>query len=340
MFLRKRDYFHRIEERHLDTILKQTDQVTAFSPDLVRQEQEEIAIAEISSMICHRYDVEKIFTDILPWSASIQFNIGELVEYSQPAYKDTSTYAVNDLVSFSQVVNNVLTDDIYINTIAVAAPEVFNPDKWTKQETNNSLFIVKEPIITANPSTQFSYTTNLFTGNHDTIKGWNTTKDIFLKRDANTIKIYYSAADRTSDTDSIGTVDVTDQVKEFPSNIPIEAGNDLENTLSGTLFVIGFMPDGTEWSVVASNAYQKEDNRNRLMTSILVDIVLFGLYGLKAQRVIPDIIGERYEQAMKKLEAIKKGTISPKLPLYNDETIGSRIEFGSERKLNHTPFTY
>ncbi len=338
MHLRKRDYFVRIEERHLDTLLNQKDQSTAYSPTMVRQQQEDIAIAEISAMICHRYDVDKIFVDILPWSATTQFNIGDLAEYSQPKYSDTLTYSVNDLVSFQTTSDGVISDDIYINTVAVVNGEVFNPNKWTKQEENFALYTVKEPIITANPSTGFSYTTNLFTGNHNTIKGWDTTKDIFLKRIANQVKIYYSAADRTADNNSIGVVDVTDQVKEFPSNIPIQLGNDLENSLTGTLFIIGFMPDGTEWSVVASDAYEKKDSRNKLIISIMVDICLFGLYGLKAGRVVPDIVEQRMDIALGKLKDIQKGLITPKLPLYNDESTGARIAFGGEPKLEHTIF--
>jgi len=337
-FLRFRDYFTRIREKDFDTILAQIGQSTAHSPTTIRQEEEKNTIAEISAMICHRYDVEKIFVDILPWNILTQFNIGELVEYSQPAYSDSKTYILNDLVSFQTTSNGVISDDIYINTLAIPAPEVFNPLKWTKQEENFALYTVKEPIITANPSAGFSYDTNLFTGNHDTIKGWDTTKDIFLKRDANEVKIYYSSADRTNNVDSIGVVDVTDQVKTFPSNIPIEAGDDLENTLSGTLFIIGFMPDGQEWSVVASNAYQKEDFRSRLIVSIMIDLVLFNLYGLVAQRNVPDFIGERMERAMAALKDIKKGVTTPKLPLYDDETRGQQIAFGSERRVEHTLF--
>ena len=336
--LRKRDYFTRIREKDLDTILAQLGQTTAYSPTMVRQEQELKTIAVISANICHRYDVDKIFTDILPWSASTQFNIGELVEYKQPAYSDSSTYIVNDLVSFQTTANNIISDDIYINIIAITAPEVFNSSKWTKQEENAALYTVKEPVITSNPSAGFSYDTNLFTGNHDTIKGWDTTNDLFLKRIDNQVKIYYSTADRTNDVNSIGVVDVTDQIKEFPSNIPIESGDDLENSLSGTLFIIGFMPDNQLWGVVASNAYQKEDFRNRLIVDIMVDLVLFSLYGLGSQRFIPDFVGENRDTAMQMLKDIKKGTIAPKLPLHNDETRGQRIAFGSEPALNHTPF--
>jgi len=337
--LRKRDYLQGyIREKDLDTILSQIGQETAMSPEMVRQGQELNSIAEISAMICHRYDVEKIFTDILPWSATTQFNIGELVEYTRTAYSVAKTYALNDLVSFKTTANDIVIDDIYINTVAVASPEVFNASKWTKQTENFSLYTVQAPTITTAPSTLFSYTTNLFTGNHDTVLGWDKSKDLFFKRIDNQVRIYYTTADRTNNVNIIGTVDVTDQVKEFPSNIPIEAGDDRENNLTGTLFIIGFMADGQEWSVVASNAYQKEDKRDRLIIGIMIDLVLFRLYGLSAARVIPEFIGENHDNAMKKLEAIKKGTITPKLPLFHDESTGARISFGSAPQISHTPF--
>jgi len=338
-FLRKEDYFTTIREQELDVILDNLSETTAFPSDIVRQDAEKKAIAKISSMICHRYDVGLIFKDILVWDVSTQYNINELVQYGETAYSSTSTYSVDDLVSYKTTVNGSLNDDIYKCTVAITQPENFNSAKWTKQFVNNELYVVKEADTGTKPGTEFSYTANAYTGNHDSIKGWNTTNDIFLKRDGETVSIYYSAADRTNDSNSIGVVNVGTQVKEFPASLPIESGVDSENTLSGFLNVIGFMPDGSEWSVVASNPYQKEDNRNRLIVSILIDLVLFDLHGRINYRNIPDFRGDAKEDAMEMLNDIKKGITKPGLPVYNDETKGQRISFGSETKLNQNFFS-
>jgi len=338
-YLRKQDYFTTIREQDFDVILDNLTEVTAYSSDYVLQDAEKKAIAKISSMICHRYDVGLIFKDILTWNDTTQYNIGELVQYGETAYSETSTYSVNDLVSYQETVNGTLTDKIYQCSIAVTQPEKFNKAKWTETVNNNELYVVREPVTATKPGTEFVYTANSYTGNHDTIKGWNTTNDIFLKRDGESVKIYYSAADRTNDSNSIGVVNVGTQVKEFPASIEIQSGDDSENTLSGYLEIIGFMPDGTEWDVVATNPFQKEDNRNRLIISILIDLVLFDLHGRINYRNIPDFRGDAKEDAMEMLNDIKKGIIKPDLPLYNDDTKGHRIVYGSETKLNQNFFS-
>lgn len=336
--LRRRDYFSIIREQDLDVVLTQLEQTTALPVAKVLEQAEKRVIDKISANICHRYNPGLIFTDILTWSVSTQYSIGDLVQYSETAYSETATYSVNDLVSFQTTVGGVIHNDIYICIIAVSSPEVFVTAKWTKQAPNDSLYVVREPVITTKPGTNFSYTTNLFTGNHDTIKGWDTTQDLFFKRIDNQVKIYYSAANRTSDSDSIGVVDVTDQVKTFPSIIPITVGADRENQLSGDLAIIGFMPDGQEWGVVASNPFQLEDNRSQLILGIIIDLVLFDIHALINPRMIPELRGERKDDAMQLLKDIKKGVISPKLPLYHDETKGARILYGSEPRKEHTFF--
>ena len=339
-FLRKQDYFTEIREQEFDVILNNLTETTAYTSEQVRLDAEKKAQAKIESMICHRYDVGLIFKDILTFDVNTQYNIGELVQYSETAYSDAATYLVNALVSHKTTVGGSLFDDIYICTTAVTAGEVFVAAKWTKQGSNNSLYVVRETTITTKPTTNFVYTSNVYTGKHDTIKGWDTTKDLFFERDAQQVRIYYSAADRTNKTNLIGVVDIGTQVKEFPSSLPIDAGDDSENTLSGFLEIIGFMPDTTQWSIVATNPFQLEDNRNRLMMSIMVDLVLFDLHGRVNYRNIPDFRGLAKEEAMSMLSDIKNGVIKPPdLPLYHDETRGARIAYGSEPKLNHTFFS-
>ena len=338
MFLRLQDYFSAIRENDLDNILEEIERSTSRTPTVIRQDAETAAQAKISTMLCHRYDTKLIFKDILTWDVLTQFNIGELVEYSEAAYSETATYATDDLVSFKSTTNNILNDKIYKNTVAVTSPEVFNPDKWVEQGTNNALYVVREQTITTKPVSDFTYTVNAFTGSHDSILGWDTTNDIFLKRNASSVKIYYSAADRTNDVNSIGVVDVGTQVKTFPQRIPIESGDDAENTLSGNLTIIGYMPDLSEWSVVATNPFQLEDNRHRIIIDIMIALVIFKLHGLISYRNIPDYVGDAKEDAMDWLNSIKSGEICTELPLYHDETIGQKIAYGSEPKNNYTYF--
>lgn len=372
-FLRKRDYFTEIREADLDDVLKQISQSTSFTPTKVREENEKNTQEVVEAMIRHRYDVVKIFKEILTFNLTDTFQINDLVEYSEPAYVAASTFASGDRVSFSQTVNKVLLDDIFEANQSVAANEspAANPEKWDKKTENFSLFFALKPSSNNLPDTSFAFTTNNFTGNHDLIDQWDKTRTIFLKRIESSIKIYYTAANRNTDTDSIGIVNfdpaILDEfnhdhnrhhfphhfphqqdhikghhgpifdpaIKTFPTNIPILFGTDGENSLSGNLSIIGFIPIDQEWDVVPSNFFVKGDNRSRFIRKILVNLAIFELHKLINPRNIPDLRGEAKDDAMGLLRDIKKGTITPELPIFFEENKGQNITFNSNPKLRH-----
>lgn len=368
-FLRKTDYFTEIREADLDVILKQLSQSTSFTPTKVREENEQNMQETVEAMIRHRYDVVKIFKDILTFNLADTFQINDLVVYSEPAYVAANTFVTGDRISFSQTINGVLLDDVFEANQSVAANESpsANPEKWDKKTENFSLFFALQPTTSNLPDTAFSFTTNNFTGNHDLIDGWDKTRTIFLKRIESRIKIYYTSADRSNDTDSIGIVDFDPEVlddidhhhghdhihrrrhrlkghheplfdpaiKKFPTNIPILFGTDTENSLSGDLSIIGFIPKDQEWDVVPSNFFTKGDNRSRLIKKILINLAIFELHKLILPRNIPVLRGEAKEDAMSLLQDIKKGSITPDLPIFFDENKGQTITFNSNLQLRH-----
>lgn len=367
-FLRLRDYFTEIREADLDVILKQLSQSTAFTPDKVREENELIVQDIVATMIRQRYDVDRIFKDILTFDSADTFQINDLVEYSEPAYSATITYAIGDRRSFSQTKKGVLNDDIFKANAIIGTPEAFDPTKWDKITENFSLFFALQPTTGNLPDTAFSFTTNNFTGNHDLIDGWDKTKTIFLKRVESSIKIYYTSADRDNDTDSIGIVNFNPAVleefgrhedhrhnhlhrqnhltghhgpefdpaiKTFPTNIPILFGTDAENSLSGDLSIIGFIPKDTDWDVVPSNFFVKGDNRSRIIKKILVNLAIFELHKLINPRNIPDLRMEARDDMMTLLERISTGKITADLPIFFDEQKGQNITFDSNLKLRH-----
>ena len=367
-FLRKRDYFTEIREDDLDVILKQLSQSTAFTPDKVREENELIVQDIVSTMIRQRYDVNKIFKDILTFTTADTFKINDLVEYSEPAYDVNITYAIGDRRSFSKTTSGVLSDDIFKAKVTIGTPEAFDPTKWEKITENFSLFFTIQPTTGNLPDTAFSFTTNDFTGNHDLIDGWDKTNTIFLKRIESSIKIYYTSADRTNDTDSIGIVNFNPAVleefgrhedhrhnhlhrqnhlkghhgpefdpaiKTFPTNIPILFGTDAEDSLSGNLSIIGFIPKDTEWDVVPSNFFEKGDNRSRLIKKILITLSIFELHKLINPRNIPELRITANDDAMTLLERISNGKVTADLPIFFDEQKGQNITFDSNLKLRH-----
>ncbi len=336
-FLRKRDYFSVIREAELDTVLKELQQTTALSPTLIRQEAEKDVQEVIETHIQHRYDVRKIFTEIIPFVLADQYQIGELVEYSETPYVSATTYVAPNRVSFSETVSNVLRDNIFEANQAVSAAETpaTNPEKWDLITENATLYEVIVATSNNLPDTAFAFTENAFTGNHDQIERWDKANTLFLKRIDNQIRIYYSAADRTADNNSVGIVDFKKPAGEFPDNRPIEPGTDIENILSGDLSFIGFVPDATEWSVVPSNFFTKQDNRSRLIKKMLVELVVFELHKLINPRMIPELRFDAKEDQMKILKSISAGRVQADLPIFFDEKRGQRITFDSEKKLRH-----
>lgn len=336
-FLRKRDYFAEIREVDLDTILAQASQTTAFTPTKVLEENGLNTQEIVETMIRHRYDVRKIFVDINTFVLADTYQIDDLIEYSETAYDTTLTYVSGNRVSFQQTLSSVLNDDIFeANTsVSVGETPATTPAKWDNKTENASLYYCVIPSTNSLPDTAFAYTTNNFTGNHDQVKGWDQTNSIFLKRDDKKIKIYFSSADRTADTDSVGVVEFDPIANTFPNNRPITAGTDTESMLSGDLSIIGFIPDDSEWSVVPSNNFIKGDNRSRIIKKILVNLALFELHKLINPRNIPDLRGEARDNMNDLLEKISKGKITADLPLFFDEQRGQAITFNSNPKLKH-----
>ena len=74
------------------------------------------------------------------------------------------------------------------------------------------------------------------------------------------------------------------------------------------------------------------DTRNASLVMFVVDYFLYILYGGQPDRLIPDIRVRRYEEAVKWLEGIQKGKVSPDLPTVDtdEETdVNSSFRWGS-----------
>lgn len=368
-FLRIQDYLTEIREADLNVILKQLTQTTSFAPTKVREENEENTIEIVGTMIRHRYDVRKIFKPIIPFTLADTFKINDLVEYSEPDYDATLTYVLNDRVSFEQTISDVLLDDIFQANTSVSTGETpaTTPAKWDKITENFTLYFALQPTTGNLPDAPFAFSENAFTGNHEQIEGWDKTRTIFLKRVESTIKIYYSSQERDNDTNSIGIASFNPDeisndffhhhnnhdhqrqnhinghhgaifdpsIKQFPTNIPIQFGTDAENSLSGDLSIIGFIPKDTTWDVVPSNFFTKGDNRSRLMKKIVVNLALFELHKLINPRNIPDLRGEAKDDMMELLRKIESGKNTPDLPIFFDEDKGQSITYNGNLKLRH-----
>lgn len=338
-FIVKRDYFTEIRESDLDEILEQASQKTAQTPKRVRTENELNQQAIVETMLRHRYDVGKIFKDVLSYDAAVRFEISDTVEWNELAYNTNATYSQDDYVSHFKLAQEesrqVQTDFIYKAKEDITTPEDFDPAKWDIISENGSLYTVKQPTTGNRPDIAFVFSKNNFTGNHDLIQGWDKTKTIYLKRISGQVKIYDSIADRTNNAGSIGIVNFDPVAKvTFPDNRTIQQGDDIENSLSGVLSFTGFVPDNTEWNVIPTLFFTKEDNRDRTIKNILVNLAIANLHKLISPRNVPEMRIEAKDDAMMLLKKASKGEITLDLPLYEDTNRGQNVIFGSNRKRN------
>jgi len=327
-FLRKKDYYSLVDEDTVDIITNSTD---TFLSDREKASQE-----EISTYIRHRYEAGKIFKDILTFDYNTQYQIGDLIEWSETAYNISSTYNIGYRCSYS--------GNIY-SCNANGITGAWDSSKWDLLAENESLYYCVVPAYQQLPSTSFAYSSNNYTGNHKEITGWDkkTYNTLYLKRDGDEIKIYYSSSDRSSDINKIGYFEYRQDGVSLPVTMLINHGYDDNNILGGFVDVIGYIPDGTEWTIVASNYWASGDNRNQLMVQLMIDITLYHILSRIQPRNIPDHRKERYDGndprqiggAIGFLKNIRDGKGQMDLPIHSDTERGQRITFWSEDKLNY-----
>lgn len=76
------------------------------------------------------------------------------------------------------------------------------------------------------------------------------------------------------------------------------------------------------------------DDRNKLLLMYFIDIVLFHLHSHLPGRMGIEQRRERYKDALKWLQDVANGSISPDLPTYEDDSESYPIRYGSNTKSN------
>jgi hypothetical protein len=325
-FLRKKDYYSLIDSTSIDVITTATDSLL--------KERELAAQEEISSYIRHRYDVSKIFKDVLTYSFTTQYYINDLVAWTESVYVPATAYTAGQRVSYGGNIYSCIT----------TATGVWDVSKWTLLAVNDTLYYCAVNCVGRLPSAAFSFTTNAYTTNYDDIKGWDKLSQttIYLKRNNDEISIYFSAADRSANINKVGYCEYKQEGMDFPVNVPVIPGYDDDNILSGFISIIGYIPDLTEWSVIASNCWIEGDNRNPMILQLMVDVVLYHILSRIQPRNIPDLRKERYDGndpnqnsgAIGYLKRIQKGDVQLDVPLHYDTERGQAFSWGSEEKQN------
>lgn len=143
-FLRLEDYYSTIPKDHLNQILEQAVNVSGDKEVLRTSELRSISRAK--EYLTHRYKVDRIFKDFIPFSLSTSYTFGDRVNWTAPAWVN-SVYAADSLVSYNGFVykknantsgytaTTTPTNDTYFDSLGeeevyhIAFPEEYNEDK-------------------------------------------------------------------------------------------------------------------------------------------------------------------------------------------------------------------
>jgi hypothetical protein len=328
-FLRLKDYTRQIRQDNLDKIL--------LTDDRIRTDKEADVIEHVKGYLRHRYDVNRIFIDIIPFSLSAKFYPNDLIEYAEPVYSVDAAYEVGDRVSYSFTENGVTYNFIY-ECIAIPTDELpTDEDFWKFICENGELFTCVSESLGNYPDSEVSYSDNDFVARLDLVRGWDKTLNptLYFRSFERVLKIYVSDEERIADYNSVGMVSLL-EFSEVPSLRPILRGSHRNNQLRGELWIKSRIPENTNWEITATDYFTKKDIRNRQIKQYCIDITLFELHKLINPRNFPEIRVIAKDTAVEELEKIQRGKITPDLPIYETrETKGEEISWGNTDSRNY-----
>lgn len=141
--LRDLDYLRVIQQDNLDQITESNQQV--------KLDVEQSAQAEMISYLAQRYKVKEVFSDTTVFDISLTYKGKNLVEFTAPAFSQTTHYTTNDYTLYNGY--------IYKCTV-VDAHGAFNAVQWNKICIDRQLYYVTLPY------NEFDYTVNYEIGDH------------------------------------------------------------------------------------------------------------------------------------------------------------------------------
>lgn len=135
-FLLKKDYYILIDEEDLDVVSYSSDNsVTAES---VIEETEQNVIQEVGSYLNNRYDVSKIFTNVLEWLRGETYQLGQLI------YLACDTLAVHNTAYPNKSLITRPNGEVWLviasDPVTYNENEGFNSDYYALVGQNNSYY--------------------------------------------------------------------------------------------------------------------------------------------------------------------------------------------------------
>lgn len=268
------------------------------------------AEAEAKSYLRQKYVLDE-FTQTMLYSKSKVYFTNQRFYVDGIFWQAPNTYAVGDLVTYRNVTT---TDPMLVYQCIQAVPSNIVPTNaayWTLLGSPNDIYSVQTYSGGVVPAFEYN--------------------NVYLLND----KVYWKGKIYTC---RVPTSALTHEVAlqyGFYQNLPQSnvAPDDIVNGLqywgSGVAYSV---PSGT---LVKSNFFVADDNRDAQMVMMIIDVALFHLHSRIAPRNIPELRVKRYEAAVDWFKMCAEGKITPSLPLLQPLQ-GNRIRFGGNvRNINN-----
>jgi hypothetical protein len=265
------------------------------------------AEAEAKSYLRQKYQLDQEFTETLLYSYSKVYYTFQRFYVNGDAYYAPNSYNVGDLVTYRDITTN---NPLLVYQCIQAVPSNIVPTNaayWALLGAPYSIYSVQ--TYSGGVVLPFEYSKAYLLGDKVYWKG----------------KIY---------TCRVPTAAITHDVAlqyGFYQNIPQNnvAPDDTVNGLQYWGVGVAYsVPSGT---LIKSNYFVADDNRDAQMVMMIIDVALFHLHSRIAPRNIPELRVKRYEAAVDWFHMCAEGKITPALPLIQPKQ-GNRIRFGGNVK--------
>jgi len=254
-----------------------------------------IAQEECIGHLIQKYNTDKEFTDTRVWSIDTVYYAWDRVYLDAPAHTNADTYNIDDLVLYNGVVYKCNDN---------GTTGVFNLANFDEIGAQYTIYYVKYP------SPLFDY------------KKYYKLNDVVYWGDRTYTCIKETRILTHTDELQYSNYENIPLLNIFPDDPINGASQWLPAELTYEL------PAGTP---LTNSAWAKSDNRNQLMLSTMVNVVLFYAHQSIAPRNIPQRIIDNYTKAVETLTGASRGEFTFRLPLLQPKQ-GSRIRFGGNIK--------
>ena len=269
---------------------------------------EQAAQLEMASYLNQRYIVSQIFTDTSEYDAIRTYSAKNLVQYTESAYNDLTSYSVGDRCEF----------DGYIYECIQAAQGISpeNTSYWVQRVLNGSLYYVTLP------SDEWDKDTTYESGDVVWYKNKEYTATVSNKNIEPTSNsgVWGSGTTYTISAGLTPDIEYHDEITYALNDVVTYMGD--KYTAKGA--TTGNLPTNATYWTANTDSYEwtKGDNRNALLVRFLLDITAYHFMRSVPARAIPDHIKEAYNGnsaddrggALGWLKNVAKGFVSADLP--------------------------